>query len=109
MLRKVGLTALIGPEAIPLVTSSPLRPASALSLGEWFCLCPDRCGIGQTLNPHNDHSRPAGSSFGDFRTPSGVRNSSRERNGCFRVEEDKNRAKLLVIGSVGAIECDIDP
>ena len=69
MLRKLFGTALIGPEAIPLVASGPLRLALALSLGEWFCLCPDRCSVGQTLNPHNDHSRAAGSSFGDFRTP----------------------------------------
>ena len=35
--------------------------------------------VAQTLKPHTEHQRPAGSSLGDFRTPIGVRNSSRKR------------------------------
>jgi hypothetical protein len=45
----------------------------------------------EAQNPIADRVRPAGSFLGDFRTPAGARNSSRERNGCFG---DRYRRKL---------------
>ena len=56
----------------------------------------------KTEIPIDYHQRPAGSFLGDFRTPRGARNSSRNRNGGFGVDNgekqifmDRHRGRLL--------------
>lgn len=41
--------------------------------------------------PIDNRLRPAGSFLGDFRTPIGARNSSRERTDCFSPAKERNR------------------
>jgi hypothetical protein len=48
-------------------------------------------------NPIAQRTWPAGSFFGDFRTPVGARNSSRERNGSLGVCNDDKQTFVVEI------------
>src|SRR5215212_6263423 len=50
-------------------------------------------------NPHSHRLWPAGSFLGDFRTPAGARNSSRERKGSFRAATPRELTFRLVWAS----------
>jgi hypothetical protein len=48
-------------------------------------------------NPIAQRMWPAGSFFGDFRTPVGARNSSRMRNGSFEVSNGDKQTFLEIV------------